>query len=72
MEASTPKTGLAGWLFDPFTYIAGSKSLLLGLAAIFVAGFIGSFSRSHFDGVLDIRTGKTVPLVFFFSEGLID
>lgn len=72
MNAPSEKTGLTQWLFSPFTYIAGWRSLMLGLAAILVAGFIGSFSQSHFDGVLDMHGGRPAPLWFFFSEGLID
>jgi hypothetical protein len=71
MKTSAKKTGLAGWLFNPFTYIAGWQSLLLGLIAILAAGLIGSFTQSHFDGVLDLHTGSPAPLWLFFFEGLI-
>jgi hypothetical protein len=59
-------------LWNPFVYIAGARALLLGLAAILAAGFIGSFSNTHFDGVLDTHSGAAVPLWAFLVEGLID
>lgn len=72
MEAASRKTGLIPWLFHPFIFVAGWRSLLLGLAAILVAGFIGSLSRSHFDGILDVHSGRPAPLWIFLSEGFID
>jgi hypothetical protein len=63
---------LSQWLFNPFRFIAGFKALLLGLAIILISVFVGSFSNTHFDGVLDVHTGLKAPLWFFFAEGLID
>ena len=59
-------------LFNPFVYIAGAKALGLGLAAILLAGFVGSWSNTHFDGVLDVHTGTRAPLWFFLVEGFIN
>jgi hypothetical protein len=59
------------WLFNPFIYIAGGRSLLLGIIAILAAGLIGSFSNSHFNGVLDMHSGKAAPLWLYLSEGPI-
>jgi hypothetical protein len=59
-------------LFNPFVYIAGAKALGFGLAAILLAGLIGSASNTHFDGVLDTHTGAHAPLWFFLTEGIID
>lgn len=70
--ASSPKSGLRQWLFDPFTYIAGGSALALGLAAILLASFVGSLTNTHFDGVLDIHTGRAAPLGTFLAEGLVD
>jgi hypothetical protein len=72
MKASSKNTELIPWLLSPFTYVAGWRSVQLGLAAILIAGLVGSFSQSHFDGVLDIHTGRPAPLWVFLSEGLID
>ncbi|MBE9566177.1 MAG: hypothetical protein IMF16_05475 [Proteobacteria bacterium] len=70
--ASSPEPGLRQWLFDPFTYLAGGSALALGLAAILLASFVGSLTSTHFDGVLDIHTGRAAPLGTFLAEGLVD
>ncbi len=67
-----PRAGLRTWLFNPFVYIAGWQSLLLGLVAILAAGLLGFFSNTHFDGVLDMHTGLAAPLSLFLAEGIID
>jgi len=59
-------------LFNPFVFIAGPQALGLGLAAVLTAGLIGSFSHTHFDGVLDVHLGGGAPWWFFVAEGLID
>ena len=59
-------------LFNPFFYIAGVQALGLGLAAILLAALVGSWGRTHFDGVLDTHVGAPAPLWFFFAEGMID
>jgi hypothetical protein len=70
---TTPKQrGIGAWLFNPFIYIAGWQSLMLGIAAILAAAYIGSLSHAHFDGVLDMHQGNPAPLWFFISEGLMD
>ena len=60
------------WLFNPFRFIAGFKALLLGMAIILISAFVGSFSNTHFDGVLDVHVGLEAPLWLFFAEGLIN
>ena len=65
------RIGLKTWLFRPFHYIAGAQSLIIGLGAVLAAGWLISFSNTHFDGVLDFHTG--MPNVFpgFLLEGLL-
>jgi hypothetical protein len=65
------KTKLATWLFNPFLYVAGTKALLIGWAAILLAGFLGSLSKTHFDGVLDMHTGIAAPSWVFIAEGFV-
>ena len=67
MNTTDQKRGIGAWLFNPFTYIAGWQSLFIGLAAIILAGGIGSISSTHFDGVLDTHTGRPAPLWFYRS-----
>ena len=63
---------LIQWLFNPFRFVAGYKTLLLGLGIMFISAFIGSLGNTHFDGVLDVHTGLELPLWCFFAEGIID
>ena len=72
-EMSMPQpAAMRGLLFRPFRHIAGSNSLLIGLAAILLSGLVGSVSYSHFDGVLDFHTGRRAPMSLFLLEGLVD
>ena len=59
-------------LFNPSVYIAGAPALVLGLAAILLAGFLGSLGNVHFDGVLDTHIGARAPVWVFLLEGILD
>lgn len=59
------------WLFNPFHYVAGVQSLVVGAAVLAVTSLIGSLSRSHFDGVIDFHTGLRAPLWFSVAEGFL-
>ena len=63
---------LKQWLFNPFRFVAGTEALFLGLIVILVAAIIGWFGKTHFDGVLDVHTGRPAPLWLFIAEGVID
>jgi hypothetical protein len=65
------KSKLTTLLFNPFVYVAGGKALLFGVVAILLAGFLGAPGKTHFDGVLDVHTGASMPLWFFICEGII-
>jgi len=60
------------WLFNPFIYVAGWNALLIGLVIILVTGYLGSLSNTHFDGVLDTHTGRSAPLWFFLTTGILN
>ncbi|MCX6994179.1 MAG: hypothetical protein NT011_13700 [Kiritimatiellaeota bacterium] len=60
------------WLFNPFTYIAGRESLIIGLIGIVATSLIGSLGDIHFDGVLDMHIGAKTPVWFFIAEGFIN
>jgi len=60
------------WLFNPFMYIAGTKSLFIGLAIMAATATIGFYSHTHFDGVVDMHNGRISALPFYFWEQLID
>jgi hypothetical protein len=72
MTDMTNPNRLSQWLFNPFRFMAGFQALLIGLAIILLSGFIGSLSNAHFDGVLDVHTGRSAPLWFFLAECVID
>lgn len=46
---------LSQWLFSPFRFLAGTKGLILGIATLFLVSFLGYWSNTYFDGVLDIH-----------------
>jgi len=66
------RAGIKTWLFNPFLYIAGTQSLIIGLGAIAGAGWLSSFSDSYFDGVLDFHTGRPQVFPGFLLEGLVN
>jgi hypothetical protein len=72
VNTKTTDSNLGLWLFNPFRFIAGFQALLLGLAIVLLSSFIGSFSNTHFDGVIDVHPGAEASMWFFFAEGLID
>jgi hypothetical protein len=37
-----------------------------------VAAIIGWFGKTHFDGVLDVHTGREAPLWLFIAEGVFE
>jgi hypothetical protein len=71
-KSNEQKRTLKQWLFNPFQFIAGGSALLTGLAVMLASAFLGSLSNTHFDGVLDVHSGKVAPLWFFITEVPID
>ncbi len=66
------RTNVVTWLFNPFYYIAGSKAMAIGIVVILITGYIGSFTNSHCDGIVDFHTGIPAPMWVFLSGGLIN
>ena len=60
------------WLFNPFLYLAGTQALFIGWAIMLVTAFISYYSKAHFDGVIDMHTGRTTSMTVYFLEQLID
>ncbi|WP_029904995.1 hypothetical protein [Prevotella sp. 10(H)] len=48
---------IKAWLFTPFKFIAGTKSLLIGVFVLALLSVLGHLSDTHFDGALDIHYG---------------
>jgi hypothetical protein len=60
------------WLFNPFKYIAGFKSLIAGWIIILITAFIAYYSHTHFDGAIDVHKGhKIYPVWYFVAEPLL-
>lgn len=60
------------WLFNPFVRIAGTRSLMIGLAGIVVAGLAAAGAGIHFDGLLDVHAGNEVAPWMPVVEGLVN
>lgn len=61
------------WLFNPFTYIAGTKALIMGIAGMLVTAIVGYYSKTHFDGAIDIHAAAVrAPLSCHLIEQAID
>jgi hypothetical protein len=67
----TEKPNYYKWLFNPFFYIAGEKSLLIGWVAMLLASVVSYFSKTHFDGAIDIHFGAGGKYTFFLMEQFI-
>ncbi len=63
---------IAGWAFDPFSRLDKRVLLVSGVFIIILSGFIGSLSRTHFDGVLDLHTGLATQIWVYPAEGIIN
>jgi hypothetical protein len=63
---------LQNWLFNPFKFIGGEKSLLIGSLFILISGIAGWANGTHFDGLIDIHQGKRMSIVIHLSEGFIN
>lgn len=51
------KTTIWNYLLTPFRYIAGIKSLIIGIIMMILLALSGFVSDTHFDGALDIHYG---------------
>lgn len=59
------------WLFNPFTYIAGSRALAIGLAIMLATLPIAFYSKTHFDGAIDAHIGAETPFLWYVIEQLL-
>jgi hypothetical protein len=58
-------------IFNPFTKIAGSKALLIGLGFIIATIVIGYYSNMHFDGAIDAHLKNPSPILNHALQHLI-
>ena len=55
-------------LFNPFQYIAGSKSMLAGLLILFLTAVTGYLSHTHFPDILSIKLSHGFPLWYVAAQ----
>ncbi len=60
------------YLFQPFKSISHKHLLFFGFISIVLASAINYFSSTHFDGILDVHTGRSAPIIVFLLEGLLN
>ena len=57
-------------LLNPFVYIAGGYSLLIGLLIIFCTSVIGYYSNIHFPDILSVKTGPDYPVSYYILQSI--
>lgn len=55
---------------NPFRYIAGSKSLVIGVIIIILTSVIGYFSHIHFPDSISVKTSFEMPLMYYVIQNL--
>jgi len=59
-------------LINPYTHITGFRALGLGMVFLFLMGFVGAYSRTAFDGVLDMHLSNDLSISKSFYYLTID
>lgn len=59
------------WLFNPFTYVAGFKALVIGFIIMAITLVTAFYSNTHFDGAIDAHIGLQATFPLFVYEQLI-
>ncbi len=55
-------------LINPFRYIAGYKSLTIGLLIIFCTSLVSAFSHKHFPDIISVKTSPGYPFLYLLIE----
>jgi hypothetical protein len=63
---------LKTWFFNPFYYLGGESTLMVGVVLILGTSLLGFLSHTHFDGVLDMYAGLASPFWVYLCEGVIN
>lgn len=53
---------------NPFRYIAGGKSLLVGIVVLLLTAITGYFSHTHFPDLISIKLSPAFPLWYFVAQ----
>lgn len=59
-------------LINPFYYLAGLKSLILGLVFILATATIGYFSKTHFPDIISVKTCYNFSIWYFIVQSLLN
>ncbi len=59
-------------LLNPFEYIAGIKSLVVGLLIIVSTSIAGYFSNTHFPDVISVKIDCSFPLWYLLVQGFLN
>jgi hypothetical protein len=59
-------------LFNPFRYIAGFKSLMLGIFILLTTAVVGFFSHTHFPDLISVKNGADFPLIYYVIQSLVN
>lgn len=57
-------------LFNPFKYIAGGYSLIIGVLVLLFTALIGFYSNTHFPDLISVKTGPDFPLQYLIIQSL--
>jgi len=57
-------------LFNPFKYIAGFKSLILGLVILFATSILAYYANTHFPDVISVKTSSDYPFIYYLIQCL--
>jgi hypothetical protein len=59
-------------IFNPFVRYAGGTALAIGVAGILFTALISCFSKTRFDGVIDIHIALSIDPAVCFLEGFVN
>ncbi len=59
-------------LINPFKYIAGTKSLILGVLIIIITSIIGNYSHTHFPDTISIKISPDLSFRYFLVQNLLN
>lgn len=57
-------------IINPFKYIAGTKSLLIGLGILLLTSIIGFFSNTHFPDTISVKINYESSIFYFILQNL--
>ena len=57
-------------LYNPFYYIAGTKSFLVGIVGLLLISYLAYYTGTHYNGILNIEFAKDSDLWVFLLENI--